>query len=89
MVAWQGKTSFLLLPDLLLPYGMSKNKTDIGVAWNNYDCFVGTTSGKDTLHDTVDIYYQSIINETQIIDLEIQPSLDQEYEENVSTSLSQ
>ena len=89
MVAWQGKISFFLLPDLLLPYGLSKNNTDIGVAWDRYDGLVKTTSGKDTLHDTVGIYYPSIINETKIIDLEIQPSLDQEDEENLSTSLSQ
>ena len=28
------------------------------VAWENYDWFVETSSGKDTLHDTLGITYQ-------------------------------
>ncbi|KAG8182251.1 hypothetical protein JTE90_024184 [Oedothorax gibbosus] len=31
-----------------------------GVAFDNFDCFVETKSGKDTLHDTVGIIYQNI-----------------------------
>lgn len=31
-----------------------------GVAFDNFDRFVETTSGKDTLHDTVGIFYQNI-----------------------------
>lgn len=31
-----------------------------GVAFNNFDRFVETTSGKDTLHDTVGIIYQFV-----------------------------
>ena len=31
-----------------------------GVAFDNYDRFVETFSGKDTLHDTVGIAYQTI-----------------------------
>lgn len=33
-----------------------------GVAFNNFDRFVDTTSGKDTLHDTVGIIFQNIDN---------------------------
>lgn len=33
-----------------------------GLAWNNFDRFVDTTSGKDTLHDTVGIIFQDIPN---------------------------
>ena len=29
-----------------------------GIAWDNFDRFVETKSGKDTLHDTVGIAYQ-------------------------------
>ena len=40
-----------------------------GVAWDNFDRFVETVSGKDTLHDTVGIAYQTVItndsNETE------------------------
>ena len=41
------------------PYGMELVET-VGtrVAWDNYDRFVETSSGKDTLHDTVGINYQ-------------------------------
>ena len=44
------------------------------MAFDNYDCFVETLSGSDTLHDTVDIVYQDrsdlsnpIINEKSTI----------------------
>ena len=41
------------------PYGMDLVETvGTGVAWDNYDRFVETSSGKDTLHDTVGITYQ-------------------------------
>ena len=45
------------------PFGMSLNAsaaTDI--AWNNFDRFEKTNSGKDTLHDTVGIAYQVLDN---------------------------
>lgn len=32
----------------------------IGVAFDNFDRFVETTNGKDTLHDTVGIIYQNV-----------------------------
>jgi len=35
-----------------------------GVAFDNFDRFVETTSGKDTLHDTVGIIYQNIDSNT-------------------------
>ena len=45
------------------PFGMSLNaSTATGVAWDNFDRFVETKSGKDTLHDTVGITYQLLNN---------------------------
>ena len=42
----------------MLPTGMKKDSsTGIGVAFDNYDRFVETKSGKNTLHDTVGIAY--------------------------------
>ena len=47
--------------DLLAPHGMSlSSNLGTGVAFDNYDRFVETLSGKDTLHDTVGIAYQII-----------------------------
>ena len=44
-------------------------KCGTGVAWDNFDRFVETVSGKDTVHDTVGIAYQTVItdgsNETE------------------------
>ena len=36
----------------------------IGIAWDNYDRFVATRSGKDTLHDTVGITYQVVTTDS-------------------------
>ena len=44
----------------ILPYGMELGINDTGIAWDNYDCFVETKDGKDTLHDTVGISYQTL-----------------------------
>ena len=42
---------------------MSLNaSTATGVAWDNFDRFVETKSGKHTLHDTVGIAYQVLDN---------------------------
>lgn len=44
------------------------NKTSnlsTGVAFDNFDRFVETKTGKDTLHDTVGIIYQNIDPNTQ------------------------
>lgn len=44
----------------ILPYNFtSRNPTH--VAFDNFDKFVETSSGKDTLHDTVGIVYQNIL----------------------------
>lgn len=37
-----------------------------GVAWDNYDRYVETSSGKNTLHDTVGIIYQNIPTEEEL-----------------------
>ena len=45
----------------LLPKGMSnKKELGTGVAWDNYNRYVSTCTGKDTLHDTVAIAYQLV-----------------------------
>ena len=36
----------------------------VGIAYDNFDWFVETLSGKNTLHDTVGIAYQSVSKET-------------------------
>lgn len=49
-----------------LPDGFVANRPDLctGVAWDNYDRFVETKDGFDTLHDTVGIVYQNISQDT-------------------------
>lgn len=47
----------MLCPDDILPY----RNLCTGLAFNNFDRFVDTTTGKDTLHDTVGIMYQNIV----------------------------
>lgn len=49
----------------ILPYGMESNCPDLRthVAFDNFDKFVETVNGKDTLHDTVGIVYQNIGDE--------------------------
>ena len=43
------------------PYGMKLNPHLVtGVAWDNYDRYVCTLSGRNTLHDTVGLAYQDI-----------------------------
>ena len=37
-----------------------------GVAWDNFDRFLETITGKETLHDTVGITYQTITEEESI-----------------------
>ena len=44
----------------LTPNGMSLNSANkISVAFDNFDIYVETISGKDTLHDTADIAYKT------------------------------
>ena len=45
----------------ITPAGMSNEKScSTGLAFDNYDRFTVTLSGKDTLHDTVGIAYQTV-----------------------------
>ena len=45
----------------LTPFGMqTRPNLLLGVAWDNYDRFVCTLTGKNTLHDTVGIVYQDL-----------------------------
>ncbi|KAL4718512.1 hypothetical protein ACJJTC_002715 [Scirpophaga incertulas] len=48
----------MLCPDDIIP---SRNLCT-GLAFNNFDRFVDTATGKDTLHDTVGIMFQNIVN---------------------------
>ena len=44
----------------LTPHGMTCNPLlGIGLAWDNFDRFVATITGTDTLHDIVGIAYQA------------------------------
>ncbi|RVE41875.1 hypothetical protein evm_013483 [Chilo suppressalis] len=53
--------------NLLCPSGIQTTSVlSSGVAWDNFDRFVETTSGKNTLHDTVGIIYQSIPTEEEL-----------------------
>ena len=38
----------------------SSKELATGVAWDNWDRFVNTLTGKDTLHDTVGVCYQVV-----------------------------
>ena len=50
--------------NLVTPLGMKRNpRCGTGVAWDNFDRFVETIAGKETLHDTVSITYQTITEE--------------------------
>lgn len=52
----------------ILPYDfITKNPTHI--AFDNYDKFVETSSGKDTLHDTVGIVYQNIVHTNEMSEI--------------------
>ena len=56
--------------NLLTPSSMKLDpQYGTGVVWDNFDCFIETVSGNDTLHDTVGIAYQTVItdgsNETE------------------------
>ena len=51
-------------------FGISLNaSTATGVAWNNFDRFVKTKSGEDTLRNTVGIAYQ-VLDDSQLSILE-------------------
>lgn len=60
----------------ILPYGLVPKNPILRthVAFDNYDKFVETSSGKDTLHDTVGIVYQNIVQPVDA-DTEIVPKL--------------
>ena len=53
--------------NLVTPLGMKRNpRYETGLAWDNFDRFVETITGKETLHDTVGITYQTITEEEPI-----------------------
>lgn len=51
----------------LLPHGLVPGNPSLRthVAFDNFDKFVETSSGKDTLHDTVGIVYQNIVQDVE------------------------
>ena len=50
-----------LVDQWITPHGMSMDPTlCLGVAFDNFDHYVETSSGKNTLHDTVGIAYQDV-----------------------------
>ncbi|KAG5860738.1 hypothetical protein JTB14_025285 [Gonioctena quinquepunctata] len=51
-----------LCPSGIQPFSILSS----GVAWDNYYRFVETSSGKNTLHDTVGIIYQNIPTEEEL-----------------------
>ena len=51
--------SKILLPDLVPDSSLT-----VGITYDNFKQFVETLSGKNTLHDTVGIVYQSVSEET-------------------------
>lgn len=53
------------------------------VAFDNFDLFVNTPSGKDTLHETVEIGIQTIPSQEDESD---QPLIDEEFEEPNTSS---
>ena len=53
--------------NLVTPLGMKLNpRCGTGVVWDNFDRSVDTITGKETLHDTVGITYQTITEEEPI-----------------------
>ena len=63
---------------LEIPTGMKLNsRCRTGVAWDNFDRFLETIAGKETLHDTVGITYHTVIEEE---------SMDQEPSEDENPS---
>ena len=68
----------------LTPYGIALDSSlSTGVAFDNFDLYVETLSGKDTLHDTVGIIYQDIRDE---IDFSTSEPIPAENETNTSLS---
>lgn len=55
----------------LLPMGVKSKMPELytGVAFDNYDRYVETVDGRDTLHDTVGIVYQNMEAESDVINM--------------------
>lgn len=66
-----------------LPSGLIPNQPELRthLAFDNYDRFVETSSGKDTLHDTVGIVFQNIAENLQVV--QIQDSSEQQMPDNL------
>ena len=53
-LTFEGTKENRLIPQQMI----MDSEAGVGLAFDNFDCFVKTLSGKDTLHDTVGIAYQ-------------------------------
>ena len=69
------------------PHRMIRNpQYGTGVAWDNFDRFVETESGKDILHDTVGIVYQlANLTLSENVDFQIDEHSESEYYGTSST----
>ena len=77
--------------NLFTPSGMKLDpQCGTGVAWDNFDLLVETFSGKDTLHDTVGIAYQTVItddsNETEHDNIKTSTSVNRPNQQSQHTS---
>lgn len=61
----------------ILPYGLLADRPNLRthIAFDNYDKYVETSTGKDTLHDTVGIVYQNVDPESTNEEANIAPSV--------------
>ena len=72
----------------LCPSGILQTSSlSSGVAWNNFDRFDETSSGKNTLHDTVGIMYQDIPVEHELHTLNTNESQDQHDQQVLSLNV--
>lgn len=59
-----------------------------GLAYDNFDRFVDTPTGKDTLHDTVGIIYQFIDHSLEDSDISLQSSVEESLQSSIEDSNS-
>lgn len=64
----------VLCPEDIIP----ENNLCTGLAFNNFDRFVDTCTGKDTLHDTVGIMFQNIVDSSPSVPTPIENLLQNE-----------
>ncbi|GFV05785.1 hypothetical protein TNCV_5035241 [Trichonephila clavipes] len=65
-VAFILRSTILKMDKTTLPAVMKMEDLINGVAFDNFDRYVDTLTGKDTLHDTVGIIYQNVSHDNDI-----------------------